>query len=104
MFKFLFNRVPSISTNQLQKQLSNDIKILDVRSPSEFRGGHIRQAKNVPLNTIKNHQEKDREIYVICQSGVRSKKAAKILKQKGYNVINIHGGMNQWDGQIRGGK
>ncbi|MGO1747112.1 rhodanese-like domain-containing protein, partial [Alkalibacterium gilvum] len=37
-------------------------------------------------------------------SGMRSKRAAKVLQKKDYQVINVRGGMNQWNGKVRGGK
>ncbi|MGO4076430.1 rhodanese-like domain-containing protein, partial [Staphylococcus aureus] len=41
--------------------------------------------------------EKNEEIYVICQSGMRSMQAAKILKKQGFtHITNIKGGMNAW--------
>lgn len=41
---------------------------------------------------------------MICQSGMRSRQAAKILTKKGYQVTNVRGGMNQWTGKTVGGK
>ena len=41
---------------------------------------------------------------MICQSGMRSRQAAKALLKKGYQVKNVSGGMNAWHGQIKGGK
>lgn len=101
----LFNTVPSISVTALQERVKNTIHLLDVRTPGEYRSGHILKAKNVPLNKIDDYKGSlTEDVYVICQSGMRSKKAAKILQKKGYNVVNIRGGMSQWTGQIRGGK
>lgn len=101
----LFNRFPNISTNELAGKLDKDLILLDVRTPGEYRGGHIAVAKNVPLNKIADYRQKQEQpIYVICQSGMRSKQAARILKQKGYQVINVTGGMNRWSGPTRGGK
>lgn len=101
----LFQSVPSISTKELEVVLTQDINLLDVRSPSEYRGGHIAKAKNVPLNKITSYRgAKEAPVYLICQSGMRSKNAAKQLKKMGYNVINVRGGMSQWTGKIRGGK
>lgn len=81
-----------------------EITLLDVRTPSEYRAGHIPQAINVPLNKIPAYNKSANEVYVICQSGMRSKNAAKILARKNYHVINVRGGMSQWSGQIKGGK
>lgn len=104
MFGF-FNKVPSISTKELQEKLKKSIVLLDVRTPSEYRSGHIAKAKNIPLNKINSYQGSSAETtYVICQSGMRSKRAAKMLQKNGYQVVNVRGGMSQWNGQIQGGK
>ncbi|MGX7195999.1 rhodanese-like domain-containing protein [Enterococcus olivae] len=104
MFGFIFNSVPSVSTAELSQRLSENISILDVRTPSEYRSGHLPTAKNVPLSKISSYSLKEKQVYVICQSGMRSRQAAKQLKKKGYEAINVRGGMNQWTGKIRGGK
>lgn len=101
----LFNRIPSVSTTQLESDMTNKTTLLDVRMPGEYRQGHITGAKNVPLNKIEQYKgKKDEKIYVICQSGMRSKRAAGALKKKGYDVVNVRGGMSQWSGKVRGGK
>ena len=48
----LFQTVKSISTAELKEKLNGSIQLLDVRTPAEYRGGHIRQAKNIPLQRI----------------------------------------------------
>ncbi|MDU5334708.1 rhodanese-like domain-containing protein [Enterococcus sp.] len=100
----LFKKNSTISTNELADKLGKSITLLDVRTPQEYRGGHITKAVNVPLDKIDRYQGKEKEVYVICQSGMRSKQAVKILKQKGYEATNVQGGMNRWNGPIRGGK
>ena len=97
---FLFTKVDSISTIELEQKLKENIQLIDVRTPGEFRRGHIKNAKNVPLNGIGQFTPiTDKKVYVICHSGVRSKLAAKKLKKKGYDVINIQGGMHAWRGK-----
>lgn len=101
----LFNKIPSISTQELATKVADPITLLDVRTPQEYRTGHISKAQNVPLAKINNYKgTTDQPVYVICQSGMRSKQAAKALQKKGYQVINVRGGMSQWGGKIRGGK
>ncbi|MBO0477174.1 rhodanese-like domain-containing protein [Vagococcus sp. DIV0080] len=100
----LFSKIPSVSTKELETRLDKKIVLLDVRTPAEFKGGHIPQAINKPLNKMNTYQGKEKEVYLICQSGMRSKKAAKTLKNKGYDVINVRGGMSQWSGTIKRGK
>ena len=98
---FLFTKVDSISTLELEEKLKTQIQLIDVRTPGEFRRGHIKNAKNVPLNTIANYvPTANKTVYVICQSGARSKLAAKKLKHQGYDAINVQGGMHAWRGKI----
>ena len=99
MFHF-FTKIDSISTDELEKRLKSNIQLIDVRTPSEFRRGHIKEAQNVPLSQIGQFVPAKKEtIYVICHSGVRSKMAAKKLKKKGYDVVNVRGGMSAWTGK-----
>lgn len=96
-----FNKIESITTQQLKQQLNNNIHLIDVRETYEYENGHIKQAINIPLSTI--HQfngDKGVTYYIICQSGMRSKKAAKYLQKEGYDVINVVGGMNNWLGKV----
>ena len=98
MFHLLFTKIDSISTSELESKLREPIQLLDVRTPMEFRRGHI---KNVPLSEIGSYTPATKEtLYVICHSGVRSKMAAKKLKKKGYDVINVRGGMSAWTGKV----
>jgi rhodanese-related sulfurtransferase len=94
--------VRNISTVELRNELKDKNKLfVDVRTPGEFKGNHIRQFKNIPLNLLTQKAEKelskDKEVIVICQSGMRSGQASKILKKLGYTkVTNVKGGMNAW--------
>lgn len=97
----LFTKIDSISTSELEAKLKEPIQLLDVRTPMEFRRGHIKNSKNVPLSEIGSYTPATKEtLYVICHSGMRSKMAAKKLKKKGYDVINVRGGMSAL-GQVR---
>ena len=97
---YLFTKIDSISTSELEAKLKEPIQLLDVRTPTEFRKGHIKNAKNIPLTEIGSYTPATKEtLYVICHSGVRSKMAAKKLKKKGYDVINVRGGMIAWIGE-----
>lgn len=106
MFSFL-SPIKSITTTALANLLvaNPKINLLDVRTPTEYKAGHINKAVNKPLDSLANFNgPADKEYYVICQSGMRSKRASKILTKKGYNVINITGGMHAWQGRVIGGK
>lgn len=98
---FLFTKVDSISTAELKNKLKENIQLIDVRTPGEFRRGHIKNAKNIPLNQIGSFTPTaDKKTYVICHSGARSKLAAKKLKKRGFDVVNVKGGMHAWRGKI----
>ncbi|MBG9771422.1 rhodanese-like domain-containing protein [Bacillus vallismortis] len=93
--------VKQITTTVLKSELKSKGKqFIDVRTPFEFRTKHIEGFKNIPLSILPqqtNQLSNDREIFVICQSGMRSMKASKILKKQGFkSVTNVKGGMNAW--------
>ena len=77
----------------------NEYIVIDVRSRREFREGHLNRAINIPLPEIKKSVEnylrnKQSKILIYCQYGVRSKKAAELLEEKGYSqVYNLKGGL-----------
>jgi len=94
--------VNNISTIELKAELNDKTKqFVDVRTPGEFKGNHIGGFKNIPLQVIAQKAEKelskDKEVIVICQSGMRSGQASKILKKLGFSkVTNVKGGMSAW--------
>ncbi|SDC57908.1 Rhodanese-related sulfurtransferase [Terribacillus halophilus] len=87
---------------QEAKDRSKDkhVQFIDVRTPGEFNGFHSKPFKNIPLSNLQNKMDtldKDKDVVVICQSGMRSAKAAKMLKKQGFNKIyNVKGGMSAW--------
>jgi rhodanese-related sulfurtransferase len=93
--------VRNITVQELKKELKDKNKqFIDVRTPGEYNGRHIHEFKNIPLHQLPQKLDKlakDKEVVVICQSGMRSTKASKILKQKGFEkVTNVKGGMSAW--------
>lgn len=93
--------VRNITSAQLKNELNDKNKqFVDVRTSGEYKGNHIRQFKNIPLHQLEqkiNQLSKDKEIVVICQSGMRSNKACKLLKKQGFKqVTNVKGGMSAW--------
>ena len=76
--------------------------ILDVREAKDFSAGHIKNARNIPLMSIKDRLteisgDKNKTILAYCRSGNISGKACRILKKSGFNnVHNISGGITNW--------
>lgn len=85
---FLFGN----KSNEIAEFSSRGAIIIDVRSSGEFQGGHIKGAKNIPLNAINlkisEIKKWNKPVIVCCQSGMRSGQAASILKSQGIEVIN----------------
>jgi len=93
--------VRNITSAQLKNELNDKNKqFVDVRTPGEYKNNHIRQFKNIPLHQLEqkiSQLSKDKEVVIICQSGMRSNKACKILKKQGFKqVTNVKGGMSAW--------
>lgn len=77
----------------------NNAVILDVRTPREFNGGHIKDAVNINVDDLREKLpslDKDRIYAVYCQVGLRGYLANRILTNKGYKAINLNGGYNLW--------
>jgi rhodanese-related sulfurtransferase len=73
--------------------------LLDVRTPGEYKQGHVNGAELIPLNELAAKMAKiprGREIVCICESGSRSIAAARHLSAQGYKVSNMRGGMSRW--------
>lgn len=90
-----------ISTAELRKIIRDrDKQFIDVRTPMEFQSQKIKQFKNIPLQSIKaelDNLDRNKEVVLICRSGSRSMRAARILKKAGFTKLtNVVGGMNQW--------
>ncbi|QBP41736.1 MULTISPECIES: rhodanese-like domain-containing protein [Paenisporosarcina] len=93
--------VKTISTTELRGILNEKSKqFVDVRTTGEYKGRHISQFQNIPLDQLPSKLTKldaSKETIVLCQSGMRSSRAAGILKKAGFtNVVNVRGGMSQW--------
>ena len=92
--------VNTMTTAELKGRLNDqNAFFLDVRTQGEYKGRNIRGFKNIPLGSDFSKLPRDKDIIVICQSGMRSQTACKQLKKLGYaNVTNVRGGMNSWRG------
>lgn len=105
MFGFLKkNGLKSIKVNELDNLIGN-IDLIDVREPYEYKAGSILTAKNIPINTLLGmpgkYLDQRKTYYIMCQSGARSRRAAGELKRKGFNVVNVSGGLSSYTGKKR---
>jgi glyoxylase-like metal-dependent hydrolase (beta-lactamase superfamily II)/rhodanese-related sulfurtransferase len=92
-------RVREVSLDELRNPPAN-ATVVDVREPAEFAGGHVPGAVNLPqadLATRLDEIPRDRPVYVICQGGFRSLRAAQFLRQRGISdVFSVKGGTEAW--------
>ena len=84
----------------------SNVVLLDVRTPSEYQAGHIPGAILIDvtqadfLPKCKQQLPIDKTIALYCRSGNRSKKAAQLLSQENYKVVELNTGFNSWDGEV----
>jgi phage shock protein E len=92
---FLWKKSGQISAQAAREYLKNGARVIDVRSPGEFRSGHLAGAVNIPLEEIETailQRVKDRNQVLLlhCASGVRSGLACRKLKRLGFaQVYNL---------------
>ena len=76
------------------------VTLLDTRTAQEYGAGHIEGFVNIPVDELRerlNELEKGKPVYVICQSGLRSYIASRILEGNGYEAYNFSGGYRFYD-------
>lgn len=80
-------------------------QLIDVREPNEYDAGHILGARNIPMSQLKTRLKEirsDKPVYLYCQSGLRSGRAAQLLYKNGYRqLFHLQKGFKQWTGKIK---
>jgi len=101
---FHFFKQPDVNQGVKDYQKTSGAVLLDVRTPPEYREGHIPGSRNVPLQTIDKiasvAENKDTALYVYCQSGARSRQAASMLQHMGYTNVKNIGGIAAYGGKV----
>ena len=107
MFKFIsklfaseFESLDGVEFKLKYKQTPN-AKLLDVRTPAEFKSGTIQGSVNVDVMSTGFKQafvklDKSKEYFLFCRSGARSATACKMMSSEGYKVYNLKGGISSW--------
>ncbi len=80
-------------------------QLVDIREPNEFENGHILGARNIPLSQFRMRIKEfrtDQPVYIYCQSGMRTGRAAQLLRKHGVKEIHdLKGGFKAWNGKIK---
>ncbi len=90
--KSLLGMGPKVDFSQLKR---NGAQIIDVRTPGEFKTGHIQGSINIPLQSLPGNLskiKKDKPVITCCASGMRSASAKNILKSAGFSEVHNGGG------------
>lgn len=92
----------ALTPPQFKERLTADVVVVDVRTPEELSSGVIPNALNIDFRATDFEQkigslDKSKTYLVYCASGVRSAKAAELMKSKGFaSVSTLEGGTNAW--------
>lgn len=95
----------TMTTDELINLLdaNEDLNIIDVREDFEVEEGTIPGAIHIPLGTIPERAgelDKSKEYIMVCKGGGRSANAGEYLESKGFQVVNLEGGMLAYDGEL----
>jgi phage shock protein E len=99
----------SMPMSEAAEELMKDktVRLLDVRSHSEYQQGHIPGSVNLPIDRAMEIKrlvpDKNTRLFVYCQSGGRSQMACEQFARLGYSDITSIGGMAQWRGDVERG-
>ena len=102
---FPFGKVDELTPRELHDKIQHDgadLQLIDVRSASEYAGGHIANSRNVSIETLPHRLanlklDPQRLVIAICLSGHRSVPAYRLFKQAGFDeVYQLAGGMMSW--------
>lgn len=102
------NEIRHVSMDDIVKIMNENKNyvIVDVRTPDEYKEGHIPNAINIPNETIINEtiynklKDKNQLILIYCRSGSRSRQAAYKMQKLGYTNLVDFGGIINWKGKI----
>ncbi|MDN4161278.1 rhodanese-like domain-containing protein [Nocardioides abyssi] len=92
------NAIPTVTIDGVPDPLPEGLAVLDVREPVEWAHGHIEGAVHVPLMDLPQRLAElpTEQTLVVCKAGGRSAQAVGYLAQQGYDVVNLDGGMLDW--------
>lgn len=77
----------------------HELQILDVRESFEWKMGHIEGAQHIPMGEITTRLDDigdDKSLVAVCRSGNRSSQVTQFLRDKGFEIENLDGGLKAW--------
>lgn len=91
--------IPTVTIDGVPDPLPEGLAVLDVREPHEWAAGHVEGAIHVPLSELPARLDEvpTEQTLVVCKVGGRSGQAVAWLAQQGRDVVNLDGGMLDWE-------
>jgi rhodanese-related sulfurtransferase len=92
-------QVPTVEVAQLPDPIPDEVTILDVREPVEWQYGRIDGSVHVPMNQVPGRIDElptSGQVLVVCKVGGRSAQVTAFLQQKGFDAVNLAGGLIEW--------
>ena len=97
-------RQPDINQGVKEYRAVPQAILLDVRTPAEYSLGCIEGFKNIPVDELRerlDELERGKPVYAVCQSGLRSYIACRILAGHGFETYNLAGGFRYYSAVVR---
>lgn len=94
--------ITNVTVPQAVQLMNKGAVVVDVRKPEEFKGGHLVNAKNVPLESLEQDDSgvakwKKKNLLLVCESGMSSGRVANQLRKTGFdNAFSVKGGLRAW--------
>ncbi|WP_027420305.1 rhodanese-like domain-containing protein [Crocinitomix catalasitica] len=87
---FSFFKSGASSRPDYQEMIKNGAIVVDVRTVQEFKSGHLKGSKNIPLDTLNSKKKalNGKEVILVCRSGGRASQAKSILTKSGITAYN----------------
>jgi phage shock protein E len=97
---FVFGRGREIQGADARRLVAAGARLIDVRSPDEYAGGHLPGAVNIPVQVLDQRLAevgpRDGALIIYCRSGSRSGRAAALLRAQGFTKVHNLGPMTAW--------
>ena len=99
------DNIKEVTPEEVEEIIENskDTIVIDVREDEEVETGMIEVAKHIPMKQIPQEAvnlDKKKDYILVCRSGARSMNVALYMKEQGFNVSNMVGGMLDWTGEV----
>jgi len=100
LWKLFMGQPSQEELTAMQQAVTDGGILLDVRSPGEFKSGHLDGALNIPVGELQRRLKEigstDRPVVVYCASGARSRSASELLRDSGFSRVHDLGSWRNW--------